>query len=122
MMPWRSASSQFDGIVLKALPSPSSHENSPEGYFRGNVEMIALLVRVLGADQLYLEEDLWYGTTTPVPRDQWLAIEVWRSPRWVALPSGGRKVSTEAPGPKSDNNVESEQKSLTLRTRLMYPA
>src|SRR4030095_3170485 len=76
MMPWRSASSQFDGIVLKALPSPSSHENSPEGYFRGNVEMIALLVRVLGADQLYLEEDLWYGTTTPVPRDQWLAIEV----------------------------------------------
>jgi hypothetical protein len=48
--------------------------------------MIALLVRVLGSDRLYLEEGLLYGTTAPVPRDQWLAVEVWRSPRWVALP------------------------------------
>jgi hypothetical protein len=28
----------------------------------------------------------WYGTRQAVPREVWLSIEVWKSPRWVAVP------------------------------------
>jgi hypothetical protein len=28
----------------------------------------------------------WYGTRKAVPREYWLAVEVWKGPRWVELP------------------------------------
>jgi hypothetical protein len=28
----------------------------------------------------------WWGTFDPVPRDQWVAIEVWHEGRWVNVP------------------------------------
>jgi hypothetical protein len=48
-----------------------------------------------GGDWIRANQHRWYGTTQPIDRTGWLAIEVWRAPAWRDCPF---MWSTETPG------------------------
>ncbi len=78
--------SQVGGGLARLLIDGSAAELGWPALRRLISPEFLLLVQGRGAIWFRANQWRWYGTRKAVPREAWLSIETWRSPKWIEVP------------------------------------